>query len=1096
MTPLADAQDRRDAVFTPDNAIVWASAGTGKTHTLILRTLRTLLELAGTDLFAPDRRRRTRAAAASIRSLLLITFTRKAAAEMQARLCQYVDRLLSQGDGSSPTDGDDLFRQVIDERLNQCGGWDRFRAGVQALSEHLTDLQVSTIHSYAAALLRRYPLEAGLPADCRAAREDEDEVSDLEDRLIRAWWRGPGFRDPGLAPAVQSLLDLMPRSQIDDWLRAVARFPWVLDRLPDLRRADPAATAAALAALQGLARVLPTITGNKHHRVGLELQQILQAGPPWNRLRHFISEQDGYLFPPKNQGLQAAVQDFDAEAREYITNLPRLRNIIQAQALADLDPAWSGLQQLLRAFSEWRIGAGVRELRLISFDDLVHRAVDLLNRHPRVADEERRRLRAVLVDEFQDTDPLQLELLKHLLESVSGADAARAFLVGDTKQSIYRFRGADVTSVEGFCTEYSGSPKIRVDRFHLRTTFRCGPAIAAFVNRYFAVREPLAVTDSSQLTAADGRIAEVPQWILIESPDQERALAAEKRDRMARTVAAMVRERTDANPGKPTRRYRDFLVLGRTYSDLGPIIDRLQNAGIPAVSSGTRTFFRNPEVLDVVSLLIALLNPLDGVGVAATLRSPVVGMDDPSLGRILREIGPRGVMASSALPSWLPPVFAERIEELRRLAESRVRLDPGVWISRVVRMVPKTLYLRSGDWEGRAIARIDRLIRSFAQILQTAEQPALSWLLEQRKRAATADSFQADLGEDVALTDEALDAVRVMTVHKAKGLEGKVVIICGWNDLAEEAKRRDEAVLDLATPKERRREFRLPFAGDSVFTPGYADLVLVNRQQEAEERVRLAYVAATRAREELLLLHPLEAGSPDPPDLEKLRNQLGETVRFVRRPPDPEAPPLRQVGANLPDLNLYRRAWDPGNPRFRESGPLLHHPSADGQYDGDGPEAETAAGVAGTLGTGRLVHTYLEHCLHRLEFEPSRFRVLAGASARPSDLDRATSILEAFFDGSTGDESGRPLVERVRSAKILGREVPVLLKSEGRTWHGIIDLLLEEEDAVRGIDYKTGHRHTADLPAGYQRQRSVYSEALARLFPNRETAFEFWWLGG
>ncbi len=180
--------------------------------------------------------------------------------------------------------------------------------------------------------------------------------------------------------------------------------------------------------------------------------------------------------------------------------------------------------------------------------------------------------------------------------------------------------------------------------------------------------------------------------------------------------------------------------------------------------------------------------------------------------------------------------------------------------------------------------------------------------------------------------------------------------------------------------------------------------------------------------------------------------------------------------------------------------PLLRHPTDPEHQEGEIREDHHYLGKADRetgLLVGRLVHTYLERYLLDDAFELDRFSLcFSGFSELHSHgnvIEAAEKVLKQFYAGALVDSSGNPYLDRVRAARILGREVPVYLQDEGQAWHGIIDLVLEEEGIIRAIDYKTTAEEDP-LPDAYAQQQRIYSEALRRLFPDQDVAFEFWWL--
>ena len=260
---LLDEKERKDAISTSHHAFVWASAGTGKTHTLILRALYLLLngpflsaqeregELheVGPLYDASSRLERTQAARAAVRSIVMTTFTRKAATEMQTRLYEYLDRVANVQSLADLRDNwkvaDPFFFEIVDgvlEKLNLLGSnrkiplfketdeadsFQRLRSGAQAIAELASELQISTIHSLAASILRRHPTLTGIPPTARFAREDEDESVGLEDQLIDYWWQRVVLNDPRMQKRISRLLRIVSFPQIRQWLKLVSHHDWL-----------------------------------------------------------------------------------------------------------------------------------------------------------------------------------------------------------------------------------------------------------------------------------------------------------------------------------------------------------------------------------------------------------------------------------------------------------------------------------------------------------------------------------------------------------------------------------------------------------------------------------------------------------------------------------------------------------------------------------------------------------------------------------------------------------------------------------------------------------------------------------------------------
>jgi ATP-dependent helicase/nuclease subunit A len=410
------------------------------------------------------------------------------------------------------------------------------------------------------------------------------------------------------------------------------------------------------------------------------------------------------------------------------------------------------------------------------------------------------------------------------------------------------------------------------------------------------------------------------------------------------------------------------------------------------------------------------------------------------------------------------------------------------------------------------MARIEHVLSGFQHACLAGGTPPLSWLWAQRKRADRADAWDSQLGEDVALADETIDAVRAMTIHKAKGLEGRVVIVLDWGGLLQSCFTARRGRSNGGTYLERTdgegrsvRELTLRWGPIVVRTPGYCAAMRREEESSLQESRRLAYVAATRARDRLILLHPVKRSTRQLVEHRENAVVAGHVRGGRPQGGQPELP----SGAQLPstfDGPAYRRIWEArlAGDGIQDERLLLTptDPSLEPKELGESeareePSARRAGAKDEGLVIGRLVHSYLERAHEFADLDRDLVDALASELDLAGDstvVQETGRILEKFLAGVRVDGVGRALVERLRCGRIRGREVPVYLKQDGRRWHGIIDLILEEEDGLVGVDYKTG-RPADPLPESYLRQQEIYRAALERIAPGRPVAFEFWWLG-
>ncbi|HSR67817.1 MAG TPA: UvrD-helicase domain-containing protein [Acidobacteriota bacterium] len=1204
-----DAQQRSQAILTEEHAFVWAGAGTGKTHTLTHRALYLLLrapflecfqrshqEAAGVDLTALYRSRersgRMGAARRVVRSLVLTTFTRKAAAEMQTRLHQYLGRVarLQEAELDDPPPKDVLLAQVVDQVLSELKSkgyqdpLERLRLGAGALSELAADMQISTLHSFAAGLLKRHPLQAAIAPGAHFAREDETDLSTLPRRLIDRWWNRCALSDSALQEDLRRVLEAVPVRQLEQWLEQTLFHPWLAQLDAGESENADQALRSLTEVVQQLHRHWPGKPSSRLEELTKRLYAVLHtAATPadrqsgdfdWSavdpkalgRLLDFTERIAKSLFLDSSRRwktLDKALQASPAHARRFFRTPSHLRRPLVARLLGTrLAPARDSLRRLLQHFEEWSRGAALRELKLVTFDDMIEKAVTLLREHPDIRRREQGRLAVLLVDEFQDTDPLQLHLIELLLRRSRKGRGPLGFFVGDRKQSIYRFRGVDLPALEAFFSRYQEIAGVPPREFQLTTSFRSLKPVLDFVNAFFQEQVPAAQSQESLQAfrrprsaqppapgagrAARDQMAlpfqqgERPQWIYLrDQRPQGRGFSASE----ARRVTASQAVRTVGELCRQGYAYKEVSLLVRKERELDPILEALRHAGIPYVSTGARTFYRQAEVLDLLNLLIALHHPGDTLACAAVLRGPWVGLHDEALHGLLSLIEDGSLLhGEDPLPPELPDPARENVEALRDLVRQR-RLQPTQdWLQQIRNRLPLEAYVSRHDHEGRSLVRMERLLDNYRLEVEQGSEPVLLWLLEQRQRADRGDRFDADLGEDVSISDDTLDAVRVLTIHKAKGLENRAVVVCGWHAVLEELKgdfpAGDPPLLDdFAAPGQRRRgEFLMPFGPLKVESAGYARALQEEKQHNRGEAMRLAYVAATRARDQLILICAQHCYSRPSPEMDEFLAQAcqtaeqtggraelcGGTLHFRLL----EAGQARSKKAPVARWELgedYERLWQERRRRCRQwlQQPLwrsptdelgrtpqeIRDPDPDWRLpdiaEDEAPMSEEDRGIRRRA--GEIVHRWLEDWdgqafpgRARLERELSSPG--PAASRLPKEMEersveRAVVSLLSFLQGEALDDQGRPLIRRFQSARVLAKELPVHLQYRREPWFGVVDLVLEEGETITAVDYKTGLR-PRELPPHYRLQSELYGEALRRLFPQRRVGVEFWWLEG
>ena len=811
---VADAEARRRACELFDRPLVLeAGAGTGKTAVLVARTLSWLLgpgwEVAApADGGTPSGRR---IAANALDGLVAITFTEAAAAEMAERIAT----ALSEVAESRPPLG--LEREPLP------ADWPE-RA--HHLLSALDRLRVQTIHGFCRTLLATFPLEAGvhprfaIDADGEATAEI---VRDVLDERLRAAYRvgdpallrlatagiGPGeiaeaieaFRagggraddlahDPLAAGRVAELL-----RRVEETMGGLARE--VTARLAGLSRVDKPRQMAA-----DLRAIVERIPAAQRHPVDLET--IRQAAACF-REQHGdrLGQWRRGVWSKAESAAFAGVEGMIAESSRGTASLLAHLEALDPGILA------AGRQVLSPLLGE--IEARRRALGLVSFDDLLRFAVDLLRRDEGVRRHVRRGLRQVLVDEFQDTDPLQCQLLELLALDGPVAERPGLFLVGDPKQSIYGWRRADLAAYARFVERVlTAAPP--GERATLSVNFRSVPAVLAEVERAVApcfhpetgVQPPFArllACESSVALARPlpGGRAPVEHWVSWAAegePPAARRTRVREADRLealaiARDLDALRDQATTA--GDDGWRWSDVALIFRVSTAQEPYLEALRDRGIPFRVEGDRAFYQRREILDATSLVRAVLDPGDALALVATLRAPWVGVPDAALLPLWSEQLPR-LVADLSAPD--PVAIAELSAAVARAAE-KVPEVPGLdrvaewpllliaacegiavlrhsfrsepadrFVAELRRRFPVEA-LSAARWLGRfRLANLERWMDRLLAAL-VASRGDVDGVLRRLRRAVAEGEEDAAAGAPAG----GPDAVRILTIHKAKGLD-------------------------------------------------------------------------------------------------------------------------------------------------------------------------------------------------------------------------------------------------------------------------------------------------------------------------------------
>lgn len=796
---------------------------------------------------------------ASFDELVAITFTDAAAREMRNRIREKCrDRLLS----------------AKGERV---GFW-------RTMLRSLDAARVSTIHSFASGLIRDHAIELGIDPAFSVLDPAEAAVfksAAVDDALRQRLAPRDGAADEDLI-ATAAEFDLGGLRDRVKLLAAEAAAPefkrWLRAKPDDLVKAwrafyvEKVSPRYAREFLQSpivteLLDLITTATPVKEGFIdwiidfGNAIRAIPDAKDKDDALRALRPMLD---FRVSGRGDLCGVKDWpDKESKaRFIALLKAMRDVLDKQRRAG-DPesmrraAELGIQlQHLAHDAAKHYREAKRERGVLDNDDLLVEAHRLLT--DKALEDARRRIagrvRVLLVDEFQDTDPLQAELVQAILgdtKDSSGDDEERTlFFVGDFKQSIYRFRGA---APEVFEAMQAATPT--GGRLTLSKNFRSQPAVLDFVNAMFA---PIFGEKYLSLKPSRPQVASRPAVEMLWTPPEEDQKTPAQRIAEAATIAARIRQLIDeatpliydkksegARPATPG----DFAILFRALSDVAAYEQALREAGLPYYLVGGHAFYAQQEVYDVLNLLRTILSECDEIALAGVLRSSLFGLTDETLFWLAQNGGLSAGLFSPKLPSRLSDDDARKATHTRDVLTALRRDKDRIGAAELLR--------RAFDATGYDATLVAEFLgeRKLANLEKLHEQACEADASGSGLRGLTArltEFIHSPPKEALAATTEGdADVVRLMTVHASKGLEFPIVVLPDLN-----RKTRSDttmAVFDkqlgpLVKPISR------PEDDDKKGPPIGLDFwKAAEKPLDDEERDRLFYVACTRAADRLIL---------------------------------------------------------------------------------------------------------------------------------------------------------------------------------------------------------------------------------------------------
>jgi ATP-dependent helicase/nuclease subunit A len=1096
---LPDQSSRTDIDTDLDtNLLVEAGAGSGKTRSLLRRMVGLI-----------------RSGVATAPEIAAVTFTRKAAGELRER-----------------------FQQELESELDSAEPESEERARLNRALSSLDQLFIGTIHAFCARLLRERPLEAGLDP---GFQELTDEASS---RFTSKFWAAHLERlNADGDPVLGALSDvgLHPR-QLERLFREVSEQPDVEFPTDDIPRPDGEAIAAVREELILLMRQAE--------------EMMPEAEPPkgWDDIQKKVV--------PLRYSLSVIGWDTEIEFYRAVSEVARkgsykatqnkwsddpdikVRAKALGKAFSSFVAADSPAQRLLLQWRMHRYGVAIRmvvgaaaswegERRRtgrLNFQDLLMMTVSLLRSSRDARRQLGLRYRRVLVDEFQDTDPVQAEILmllaaepsedqdggpppetahdvvghEHWLEVRPRPGAL--FVVGDPKQSIYRFRCADITVYNAVKERFEVFGRV----LGLSANFRSVPGVAALVNDVFDQQDTFPATATAyqaafapllpQRAPRAGKPDGVSYYTVEETARVD--LVAEDAIRLASWISERCGTGGDRRPG-------DFLILTKYRKDLEPYAKELEARGLPVALSGV-ALGQEEEITELVGLLECLVDPTDSVKVAAVLVGLFFGLDFEQL---LDHRVRGGRFTVTSVGNQPETEVTQALRRLNRWWEATRRAPADGVLASIVDelgLLPHVAAGPLGQIRSGALLYLLDAVSSSALDGSTS----IAGALEAVRLALDAKEPEAPLQPGRT------DAVRIMNIHKAKGLQAPVVVLAApVSDSRRDpehhiARREDGTAAGYLVVQTREKWSRTIHA----MPPDWFKLETEEDRFADAEAVRLMYVAATRAEDELIVARRGDRKSTSPwalfdAWLDEHGTQLDSVVAQICPPravleEEGRAVRNRGIGVEVRRGKKSRPGYSfrPVTSEAKTTVPVESQMALD--MSGPGGEelgsAELAAGPAEIekrsrgFSWGTVVHGALAVAAGGLEDAELRAvgRGLLVENERPLDaygepheVDELVALVNSVY--------GSPLWKRARSAEEIlvevpfSTRVPALESSEDpgradskRYVEGVIDLAFREADGWTIADYKTDVGTDPEFPirqASYRRQVELYAQCWTQL---------------
>lgn len=1032
---LADEGARKRITDELDtNFLVEAAAGTGKTTSLVNRMVSLVIHEK-----------------CKMRNIAAVTFTRKAASHLAEKFQEELEKSFRKAKESTGIDEGAFLRcEILEEAL-----------------EEFHQTFIGTIHSFCGRLIRERPIEAGIDPEF----EEIDEVTNVEirERCWEEYKRDLYLKQDNLLERLHELgIQFEP---LKATYRVISDYP---EEQPvvkeDLKRPDLSEARERISTFLRLNEneIPQGLADDKRDRCQIKLIDII------SRYRNRDMTQD----PEFISILESFPKYTDVTLNRWPSKDKAKEIKIELQAISDelIHPLLNAWREYLHPILVKAVQPAVENFRLrrldekrLNFNDLLIIARDLLRDHPEVRQYFKDRYTHLLVDEFQDTDPIQAEIMMYLTGQDCNEmdwkklvpDNGSLFVVGDPKQSIYRFRRADITiynKVKEIITSNGG------ELLTLNASFRSLGKVCTWSNKVFEDVFPeygdMWQAGHVNLTPfrQEGNLESGVFRLDIHVDRFNTSLLQEDAERIAEWIDLAVKEGFELEVGKTgglsdkkRAEYGDFLIVLYNTTKLDIYAKVLESKGIPFDISGGKGFSQSFELTILQPFLRALKDPSDELNVFAYLRGPLCGIDDDTLYHF-REQGSY-FNYQSGICNETPKQIADAFEKLRRARKWTLDLSPGVAMEKIIKnlgIIPWSFINEDGESRSGNIVKALSIIRNMS--VQGYDFEGIVEKLEQILSEQNIEGMNIDPSRQ--------NSVRLMNLHKVKGLEAPVVFLAGPHGTSshdptyyiERSSEPPQGHFLISQPNGwSTKEVARPFDWDS------------NAKKESPyqdaEKDRLLYVAATRARNMLVVSFASNG--------KRYQSPWGRFNEYIQEPlPDIQFSGVKEVRktteaepldlSDLQDLktNLERTKESASVPSYSlEKVTALIHSRSEGI-----PFSEnTGKGYS----WGNVIHGMLERMVNcpKINLERTASYLLELEEREVSETGELVDLMKKIQKSD--------IWQRVVSASEKYTEVPFTIKTtksdiessddgpENMLVQGVIDLVFREDGKWVIVDYKS-----------------------------------------